>query len=872
MISFLDTLQQPRSATLKPVAKTVSKGINIPAGTPLNAPKAQAGLSLAGAPTSNLKSTTPVKIQDPTIPKTKASNIVEKGIGIAGQVASNTAVDLYSATKEVGKSWANVPKQTLQHIQGKKVDANPEFSESAKRGIEIVGMSGKPGGFSPELGAVKGNVGFITKQAIGESKPAIKATANALKNEKGFIGIEPKPVKAKVANAGLYDTRKTIPKLDFKEEVSGNSRVLKAFDDTGNPGALTYSIRKDGSLNITGIVAGDGKGVGRALVNEVRQKTGANVFHFDEMTPQGEGFWKAIGGKINKDPLTENIEGTITFPRVAQPTIGDIKPQIGTKLLGAGDPEARLREALAKNKGFRAEQEAIYTAQKGERIAKAKVAGERAGGGEAGFIAKKTQLTGAFDVAKNDNKILRNQISQSDLDGLINKIDSAKLTDFEKISTAESLVKLLDEGKIPTSGSLANFSKVFKPETIQAMLDTRTTLNKLKDFGVELANTPRSLMSTGDLSAPFRQGIFSAPAHPKTFVKDIKNMVGYWGSEQKFQNFYKELEQRPNYLKMREAGLEVTKPGMHGTNEEYFMSNLAERIPAIGKLVRASDRAYTGFLNNYRADLFDVIYKAGEKAGKGENEKFLKSLGEFVNTTTGRGDLKNIPIIGSLIGKQLQEAAPLLNAIFFAPRLIASRASLLNPVYYARLEPTVRKEAMKQAVSFTVAMMSVLGTAKLAGAEVGLDPRSADFGKIKVGNTRYDPWGGFQQWAVLIARLALNQSVSSTTGKVTQFGEGYKPTTRKEIGQRFLESKLGPIPSYANDALKGTDALGKPFNPVTGAVQRLSPMQWQDMQDKLDEYGPLGPVLSIPGLWGVGSQTYAPTSAKKKSIGTTIYK
>jgi len=61
-------------------------------------------------------------------------------------------------------------------------------------------------------------------------------------------------------------------------------------------------------------------------------------------------------------------------------------------------------------------------------------------------------------------------------------------------------------------------------------------------------------------------------------------------------------------------------------------------------------------------------------------------------------------------------------------------------------------------------------------------------------------------------------------------------------------------------------------------------MQWQDIADTFKEYGYLGPVLTIPGLFGVGSQTYGSTPSKtslkapvssrasgRKSIGTKIY-
>jgi hypothetical protein len=61
-------------------------------------------------------------------------------------------------------------------------------------------------------------------------------------------------------------------------------------------------------------------------------------------------------------------------------------------------------------------------------------------------------------------------------------------------------------------------------------------------------------------------------------------------------------------------------------------------------------------------------------------------------------------------------------------------------------------------------------------------------------------------------------------------------------------------------------------------------MQWQDIVDLTKTWGSFGPVLAIPGLFGVGSQTYGNTTTVSKtrpatktsrkssgSIGTKIY-
>ena len=279
------------------------------------------------------------------------------------------------------------------------------------------------------------------------------------------------------------------------------------------------------------------------------------------------------------------------------------------------------------------------------------------------------------------------------------------------------------------------------------------------------------------------------------------------------------------------------------------MSQILEKLPLAGKVFRGSNRAYTGFLNKLRADSFDSILGSAKEAGVPITSKLLTSLGSFVSNATGRGKL------GALEG-----AAVALNTAFFSPRLMASRLNLLNPLYYTKLHPTIRKEALKSLATVVGGGTTILGLAKMGGADVEANPTNADFGKIKVGNTRYDPWGGFQQYVRTLAQLTAGEVTSSTTGVKMVTGEGYKPLTRYDILARSIEMKEAPVVSFVTNVLKGK-TMGKKTLDVGAEVKsRFIPMVIQDIWDIKEDKGWENMWMGLPAIVGVGIQTYSPNA------------
>lgn len=328
----------------------------------------------------------------------------------------------------------------------------------------------------------------------------------------------------------------------------------------------------------------------------------------------------------------------------------------------------------------------------------------------------------------------------------------------------------------------------------------RTFTEQLKHPGEmlsEVAATSKGLKASLDNSAIFRQGWKTMFTDPKIWAKNaatsFKDLVQQFGGEEVMDEVQAEIQSRPTYDKMQEAGLDV------GTTEEEFPTHLVERLPIIGRAYKASEAAYTGFVYRTRADVFDKYLNAAETAGVDVTDKEqLESIGKLVNSLTGRGYL----------GKTGERAAGVVNNLFFSPRFLKSQVDFLTAHQLQKgVTPFVRKQAATNLVKVIGGIASILGIAyALNPKSVDFDPRSSNFGKIKIGTTTFDVAGGMGSVLTLAARLATMSSKSSVTGKVTKLNSGkYGSQTGLDVVESFAEGKLSPIASIVRDLLEGQD-------------------------------------------------------------------
>lgn len=303
------------------------------------------------------------------------------------------------------------------------------------------------------------------------------------------------------------------------------------------------------------------------------------------------------------------------------------------------------------------------------------------------------------------------------------------------------------------------------------------------------ASLSKSIKASLDDSAIFRQGWKTLLTNPKIWQKNARqsfiDLVRQVGNKNVMREVNADIASRPNFDKYTKMKLAI------GNVEEEFPTALPEKIPLLGRLYKASESAYTGFLYRQRADIADKMLDIAKKSGVDINDKTqLQSMGKMINALTGRGHL------GSA-----ERAGPLFNNVFFSIRFLKSNLDLLTAHQLQKdVTPFVRKQAalnLLKVISGSAAVMGIANAVKPGSVE--LDPRSKDFGKIKVGDTRFDITGGIGSIAVLAAQALKEQTKSGTTGIISKLNSGYGSQKVTDVINNFFENKLSPAASVAKD-------------------------------------------------------------------------
>jgi hypothetical protein len=157
----------------------------------------------------------------------------------------------------------------------------------------------------------------------------------------------------------------------------------------------------------------------------------------------------------------------------------------------------------------------------------------------------------------------------------------------------------------------------------------------------------------------------------------------------------------------------------------------------------------------------------------------------------------------------------------------------------------------------------VLALGAAAGGDVGDDPRSSDFLKLRFGDTRLDFMAGMAQVTTLIGRIYAGERKDSD-GDVSK-ANGWNTLIR------FMRSKLAPVPGLGADLIARKDFRGQPIEPGKMAANLFLPLAFKDIYTSMTEHGiDKGTALAMLSVFGVSVQTYGgkapPTPAQRMRL------
>lgn len=472
------------------------------------------------------------------------------------------------------------------------------------------------------------------------------------------------------------------------------------------------------------------------------------------------------------------------------------------------------------------------------------------------YLRSLPQLSKAMqiDLGLSPEPILRGQPVPEALSKPTTIKLSQHLTPEEILSQTESLKLELAKQPTPISGETAEYLrtlsyskglKVVSYLPVSTRMKVANKLNWLKANIVDILSIPRGVRSSVDVSFSGRQALIAGTRHPvewgKQFVRGLKALR----SEELSNKVNNELFKDPDVIfglsqTDKLDTISLSKKVGYMQRPEPFASHIADNIgiPKTGLKVRTFNRAFSVSSNSMQLGVFKQGVKALRIAGAEKWE--YDALADFSNYLVGRGALPT----------GLQKAAPILNALMFSPKYTFARLQL--PKMLVSSSPYVRKQAWQTLGTFLGFGATVLTTFKLLGGKIEYDPRSSEFGKVTIGNTRFDFWSGYLQWIRLAAQLVTGQR-KDASGKIVSIN-------RYDTLLRMGQSKDSPAMQIGTDLLTGTDYAGQKLSDKTAAdvfKDYVLPFSVSDILDAAEQENLLTTVgAGAASTLGVGVVTY----------------
>ena len=441
-------------------------------------------------------------------------------------------------------------------------------------------------------------------------------------------------------------------------------------------------------------------------------------------------------------------------------------------------------------------------------------------------------------------------------------------------NTAMDAITGMTAKRVPRPHEIRAIRKVFGDDlakTIEKASRDKDTWKTLMDLWM----VPKAIRSSFDLSFPFRQGIMVSGRHPLMFGNSIKTTArAFADSDWMARETTRMLGDKTAIpVKMADGSSVDLMLGQIADSmgiiaeraEPFYRGQLAERIWLIGPGVKRSNIAFTGAGNKLRYDMTRYWLNRWTRPQSmiDVTPERLQSLGNLLNALTGRATIPK----GQLFD--------LMQAAWWSPQYRLSGPQVLatgiRHGFFPGGDREIAKIAAQNLATFVGGGIGILSLLKASGlADVEIDPRSTDFGKIQMGPTRINFWGTSQLLVRTIAQSITQTRLDSAVGPVAR--------DPGQVWAKWAQSGLSPQLSLIWDWATGEAYLGEPlraderrsvsWGDIAGreAQERALPLAWLDIKDGIEEDALRGGLTGAAGILGLGVQSYDPASQRLRAI------
>jgi len=379
---------------------------------------------------------------------------------------------------------------------------------------------------------------------------------------------------------------------------------------------------------------------------------------------------------------------------------------------------------------------------------------------------------------------------------------------------------------------------VKESDRIMGLRTELAALNKHLNSKMERAKTGtakfwmREILSIGkavvlSVDAPIlRQGgiVTSNPFRANFFDITLKSAQVYWSGLSKgtmTEQIIHDITQSKHFTESIRHGMQYPDSNATLTDGEMMVgANVAEKVPVFGRLISGSNQAQAAgiMLARYQA------YESYRIKFPNANDAEMRAWADVVMTSTGKST-----------SEMVNRASTFMDLFLISTKYTASRfETLFKPLQYARTQPRVAREALKDLLWFFGTRLAVFGLWKLLKGDkvdMGADPLKNNFMKIMVdlenGTTRvYDPFAGVAQ----PIRLILGMPIKATKSLMGQDVKG----SPIEDTQRFLRQRATPFISMANGLATGKDYFGKKISRGEVLIRAHVPLPIQDLYESIE--------------------------------------